>query len=114
ARALDERDELAKLVAQAQRELNEAQGEVVTAEEADQRAGSALREAKAELEEQRANIQSVALSKPSWIAFLLARFFAQPAVASYEGRMEGVKGKMLCLTRHEQLQQGKVPLLYVR
>ncbi|MCA1568653.1 MAG: hypothetical protein LC803_24005, partial [Acidobacteria bacterium] len=41
ARALDERDELAKLVAQAQRELNEAQGEVVTAEEADQRAGSA-------------------------------------------------------------------------
>ena len=94
ARALDARDELAKFVAQAQQELNVAQEEAAAAEEAERLAGSALQEAKAELEEQRANVQSVALGKPSWIAFLLARIFAQPAVVSYEERMKAAQEEL--------------------
>lgn len=87
ADALHKRAELEAHVRQAQARLQDAQTRFNYAETAHERAGDGLRAAAEEVEERRKNIESIALSKPSWFAYLLARLFTQRAVIEYTERM---------------------------
>lgn len=87
ATAVDQQEEMARRVRQAQHDLEVEQGKLNQAEEEERRAVAAYEQAARELQEIRADIEAVARSKPSWLTFVWARFFKNEAVATYTERM---------------------------